>query len=346
MRRKMTLKQIARELDVSISTVSKALHDSKEISQDNRDRIQAFAKLYNYRPNNIALSLKNQKTKKIGVIIPEIVHHYFAKVISGIEKVANKRGYNVIIAVSNEAFDKEVINVDTLISANIDGFIMSISKETMLKQDYHHLKESINQGVPIVMFDRVVNEVICDKVIINDTEAARQGVLHLINSGCKNIVLVGTKDYINIGRLRTEGYIQALTEKNIQVREELILKLEEAGDNIEEQERVEAQLNKIFNENPKIDGVFAVNEIYAITSLNLARNRGLSVPEDASVVSFSNGVLSRHARPSLTTINQQGEYMGEVSAEILIDKLEEVTSEEEFETRIIPTELLKRETTK
>ncbi|NER16916.1 LacI family DNA-binding transcriptional regulator [Spongiivirga citrea] len=346
MKRKMTLKQIARELDVSISTVSKALHDSKEISQDNRDRIQAFAKLYNYRPNNIALSLKNQKTKKIGVIIPEIVHHYFAKVISGIEKVANRRGYNVIIAVSNEAFDKEVINVDTLITANIDGFIMSISKETMLKQDYHHLKESINQGVPIVMFDRVVNEVACDKVIINDTEAARQGVLHLINSGCKNIVLVGTKDYINIGRLRTEGYIQALTENNIEVREELILKLEEAGDNIEEQQGVEARLNKIFDENPEIDGVFAVNEIYAITSLNLARNRGLSVPEDVSVVSFSNGVLSRHARPSLTTVNQQGEYMGEVSAEILIDKLEEVTSEEEFETRIIPTELLKRETTK
>ncbi len=346
MKRKMTLKQIARELDVSISTVSKALHDSKEISQENRDKIQAFAKLYNYRPNNIALSLKNQKTKKIGVIIPEIVHHYFAKVISGIEQVANKRGYNVIIAVSNEAFDKEVINVDTLITANIDGFIMSISKETMLQQDYHHLQESINQGVPIVMFDRVVNEVACDKVIINDAEAARQGVLHLINSGCRNILLVGTKDYINIGRLRTQGYVQALVESNLEVKDELILKLDEAGDNIEEQQLLEAKLNQVFDNHPEIDGVFAVNEIYAITSLNLARNRGLSVPEDVSVVSFSNGVLSRHARPSLTTINQQGVEMGKVSAEILIDKLEQITSDEEFETRIIQTELLKRETTR
>lgn len=342
----MTLKQIARELDVSISTVSKALHDSKEISQENRDKIQAFAKLYNYRPNNIALSLKNQKTKKIGVIIPEIVHHYFAKVISGIEKVANKRGYNVIIAVSNEAFDKEVINVDTLITANTDGFIMSISKETMLRQDYHHLQESINQGIPIVMFDRVVNEVACDKVIINDVEASRQAVLHLIHSGCKNIVLITTKDYINIGRLRTEGYIQALNESNIEVRPELILKLEEAGDNIEEQQRFENKLNDIFNSNSEIDGVFAVNEIYAVTALNLARNRGLSVPEDLSVVSFSNGVLSRHARPSLTTINQHGKQMGEVAAEILIDKLEGVTNEVDFETRVITTELLKRETTK
>jgi len=342
----MTLKKIAQELDVSISTVSKALHDSKEISQDNRDKIQAFAKLYNYRPNNIALSLKNQKTKKIGVIIPEIVHHYFAKVISGIEQVANRRGYTVIIAVSNEAFDKEVINVDTLITANIDGFIMSISKETMFQQDYHHLKESISQGIPIVMFDRVVNEVSCDKVIINDIEAAYNGVSHLIHAGCRNILLVGTKDYISIGRLRTQGYVQALTENGIEVKEELMLKIDVAGDNIEEQQLLEIRLNEVFDKNPEIDGVFAVNEIYAITSLNLARNRGFSVPEDISVVGFSNGVLSRHARPSLTTIDQQGVEIGKVSAGILIDKLERITVDEEFETRIIPAALLKRDTTK
>ena len=137
MKKKITLKQIARELDVSISTVSKALRDSVEISEDTRQKVQAFAKLYNYRPNNIALSLKNRKTKTIGVIIPEIVHHFFSKVISGIELVANKRGYNVIIGLSNESFDKEVINMQMLANGSIDGFILSIAKETLQQQDYH-----------------------------------------------------------------------------------------------------------------------------------------------------------------------------------------------------------------
>ena len=168
MKKKITLKQIARELDVSISTVSKALRNSIEISEDTREKVQAFAKLYNYRPNNIALSLKNRKTKTIGVIIPEIVHHFFSKVIRGIEQVANKRGYNVIVGLSNESFDKEVINMQMLANGSIDGFILSISKETLLQQDYHHFKETISQGMPIVMFDRVAHDVLCDKVIVDD----------------------------------------------------------------------------------------------------------------------------------------------------------------------------------
>ncbi len=134
MKAKITLKQIARELDVSISTVSKSLKDSTEISEDTRQKVKAFAKLYNYRPNNIALSLKNRKTKTIGVIIPDIVHHFFTKVINGIENVAAKRGYNVLVSLSNESFDKEVLNMETLANGSIDGFILSISKETLVKK--------------------------------------------------------------------------------------------------------------------------------------------------------------------------------------------------------------------
>ena len=192
MKRKVTLKQIARELDVSISTVSKALKNSKEISEDTRQKVQAFAKLYNYRPNNIALSLKNRQTKTIGVIIPEIVHHFFSKVIRGIELVANKRGYNVIVGLSNESFDKEVINMEMLANGSIDGFILSISKETLLQQDYHHFIETINQGMPIVMFDRIVNEVNCDKVIVDDLKGSKKAVNKLISSGCKHIAIITT----------------------------------------------------------------------------------------------------------------------------------------------------------
>ena len=210
MKPKITLKQIARELDVSISTVSKALKDSPEISEDTRDKVKAFAKFYNYRPNNIALSLKNRKTKTIGIIIPDIVHHFFTKVINGIEEVANKRGYNVLVGLSNESFDKEVLNMEMLANGSIDGFILSISKETLMQQDYHHFKEILEEGIPIVMFDRIVDEINCDKVVVDDFEGAKKAVKKLISEGCKNIAIITTKDYINVGRLRTRGYLEAL----------------------------------------------------------------------------------------------------------------------------------------
>ena len=222
MKRKVTLKQIAKELDVSISTVSKSLKNSSEISEDTRLKVQAFAKLYNYKPNNIALSLKNKKTKTIGIIIPEIVHHFFATVISGIEQVANEKGYNVIVCLSDESFDKEVINLEMLANGSTDGFIMSLSKETQQKKDFHHLQEVINQGMPIVMFDRIANEILSDKVIIDDLLAAYQAVNFLIEENCKKIALITTVDYVSVGKLRTEGYLKALTDHNITINEDLI----------------------------------------------------------------------------------------------------------------------------
>ncbi len=224
MKPKITLKQIARELGVSISTVSKALKDSTEISEDTRDMVKAFAKLYNYRPNNIALSLKNRKTKTIGIIIPDIVHHFFTKVINGIEEVANKRGYNVIVGLSNESFDKEVLNMEMLANGSIDGFILSVSKETLLQQDYHHFKEILEEGIPIVMFDRIVDEIDCDKVIVDDFEGSKKAVQKLISSGCKKIAIISTKDYINVGRLRTRGYLEALNENKIEPKGEFSFK--------------------------------------------------------------------------------------------------------------------------
>jgi len=346
MKPRMTLKKIARELDVSISTVSKALHDQKEVSKETREKIQAFAKFYNYRPNNVALSLKNKKTKTIGLIIPEIVHHFFAKVMSGIEQVANSRGYNVIIGVSNESFDKEVISMEMLINGSIDGFIMSISKETFLQQDYHHLKETISQGMPIVMFDRVVHEIECDKVVVDDAEGAKQAVQKLIDTGCKRILLLTTKDYINIGKFRTQGYLEALEENQIMANPELMLKINELGDADLQRKALEKEINLIFDKVANIDGVFAVNEIYAITALNVARQRGLRVPEDLSVISFSDGVLSKNSRPGLTTVSQHGLQMGEVAAMMLIDKLEEKEDEDSFVTKVIKTELIERDSTK
>lgn len=350
MKRKVTLKQIAKELDVSISTVSKALRNSIEISEDTRQKVQAFAKLYNYRPNNIALSLKNRKTKTIGIIIPEIVHHFFSKVITGIELIANRRGYNVIVGLSNESFDKEVINMQMLANGSIDGFILSIAKETLQQQDYHHFTETINQGMPIVMFDRVVNEIPCDKVIVDDVNGAKLAVEKLITNGCKNIAIITTKDYVSVGKLRTQGYLEALEEHKIHPKSSLILKVDDKLLSENHLEALEKEIEQLFKSNQNIDGIFAVNELYAVTAMKVARKLAIEIPDMLQVVSFTDGVLSKHSTPSLSTISQHGQKIGEKAADLLINRLElDETDEEEeeiYQTVIIETELIERESTK
>ncbi|CAM3990310.1 LacI family DNA-binding transcriptional regulator [Flavobacterium antarcticum] len=338
MKRKVTLKQIAKELDVSISTVSKSLRDSPEISEDTRLKVQAFAKLYNYKPNLIALSLKNRKTKTIGIIIPEIVHHFFATVISGIEHVANEKGYNVIVTLSDESFDKEVINMDMLANGSIDGFIMSLSKETQYRRDFHHITEVINQGMPVVMFDRVTNDILCDKVIIDDNLAAFEAVQKLINAGFKKIALITTVDYVSVGKLRTDGYIKALKTNDIAIDPDLILKIEDI-DNCTEQ--IETLIK-----NNKIDAVFAVNELFAVTAIKGAKKYGINVPEDLAVIGFTDGIISKYSSPSITTVGQNGIEMGNKAAQMLIDRLEtELQEEEHYKTEVIETHLVIREST-
>lgn len=348
MKRKITLKQIARELEVSISTVSKALRNSPEISEDTKQKVQAFAKLYNYRPNNIALSLKNRKTNTIGIIIPEIVHHFFSKVIRGVELVANKRGYNVIIGLSNESFSKEVINMEMLANGSIDGFIISISKETQQLQDYHHFNETMSQGMPIVMFDRVVSDIKCDKVIVDDLNGAKNAVEKLIKNNCKAIALITTKDYVSVGKLRTQGYLEALENHKIQPKAELILKIDDTLDYETHLEALEDEIEQLFKSNSHIDGIFAVNELYALSAMKVARKLGLKIPEDIQVIGFTDGVLSKHSTPGLTTVSQHAQQMGERAADLLINKLENKieTEEEEFQTIVIETNLVERESTK
>ena len=337
MKRKVTLKQIARELDVSISTVSKSLRNSPEISEDTKQKVQAFAKLYNYKPNNIALSLKNKKTKTIGIIIPEIVHHFFATVISGIEQVANENGYNVIVCLSDESFDKEVINMEMLATGSIDGFIMSLSKETQLKKDFHHIVEVINQGMPVVMFDRITNDVFCDKVIIDDQMAAYEAVDYLINKGFKKVALVTTVDYVSVGKLRTEGYLKALRDNNMMAEEDMIVKIEDI-------DNCSVKIERLLEEQ-KPDAIFAVNELFAVTCIKLAAKMGVNVPDDLSVIGFTDGIISQFSSPAITTVSQNGIKMGRSAAKMLIDRLEMEEEDEHYRTEVIETHLVEREST-
>jgi LacI family transcriptional regulator len=340
MKRKVTLKEIAKELDVSISTVSKSLKNSLEISEDTRQKVQAFAKLYNYKPNNIALSLKNRKTKTICIIIPEIIHHFFATVISGVENVANENGYNVIVCLSDESFDKEVINMEMLANGSIYGFILSLSKETQQKKDFHHILEVINQGMPVVMFDRVTNDILCDKVIIDDTLAAFNATQFLIDKGFKKIALITTVDYVSVGKLRTVGYIKALKNNELKVNEEIILKIEDT-------EHFESSIENLILNN-ELDAIFAVNEIFAVTAIKMAYKHGIKVPDDLSIIGFTDGIISKYSTPSITTVGQNGFKMGGKAAKMLIERLEneQEVEDEQYTTEVIETELVERESTK
>lgn len=343
---KLTLKKISKELDVSISTVSKALRDSPEISEETKQKIKAFASLYNYKPNNIALSLKNRKTKTLGVIIPEIVHYFFTTVIRGIEQVANERGYNVIIGVSNESFDKEVINIQMLANGSIDGFILAVSTETQKLKDFHHITETINQGMPVVMFDRTVKGIDCDKVVVDDVHAAREAVLKLLDSGCDNIGIITTQDHVNVGNLRTTGYLNALALRNKRTNERFILKLNDALNKDNQMEALEATILEFLKSQPDLEGLFAVNEKYAIIAMKCAHSLGKSIPEDFQVIGFTDGVLSKYATPPLSTVSQHGEQMGQEAAHLLIDRLEQDHMDAPYQTKVVATEMIARESTR
>ncbi len=339
MKSKITLKKIAKEFDVSISTVSKALKGSHEISKEVREKIKAFAAYYNYKPNSLALNLRNQKTKTIGLIIPEIVHHFFTKVISGIEHVANERGYNVMICLSNESYEKEILNMDMLANGIVDGIIVSVAKETEEKETYNHFKELINNGIPLVLFDMVIEEINCNKVITDDIGGGYLACNHLINMGCKRIAILTTPDHISVGIKRKKGYLKALHENNYPIDEDLILK-------IDEKNSIEDQINNLFELTNPPDGIFGVNEIYAATAIKIAHKKGLEIPDDIAIIGFTNGLISNFTTPPLTTVAQHGSTMGERALELLLDEIEYQDTDYKYKTEVIKTDLIMRNSTK
>lgn len=339
MKHKITLKNIAKEFGVSISTVSKALKDSHEISQEVKERIQAYAKYYHYKPNSLALNLRNQKTKTIGIIIPEIVHHFFTTVITGIEKLANDMGYNVMICLSNESYEKEVLNMEMLANGVVDGIIVSVAKETEEKADYTHFNELINNGIPLVMFDRVVDEINCNKVIADDKGGAFLATDQLVRNGCKKIALITTPDYVTVGHERMEGYLQALASNKLEVKNDLIIK-------IDDKLNIEEQLQSMFKNDNIPDGIFAVNEIYAATVMKVAIDFGYCIPDDIEVIGFTDSLISEFTTPSITSVAQHGRSMGQKALELLLDEIDSEDPVYQYKTALIKTDLKIRNSTK
>ncbi len=332
----VTLKQLSKELNVSISTVSKALNNSEEIGEETIKRVKELAELYNYKPNKVALSLKNNKTKTIGVIIPNILSRFLAKVLFGIEREATKHGYNIITCISNESLEKEKESLQLLANGSVDGFILSVSEETQINNDVSHFKKTINNGLPIVMFDRVAHDVMCDKVIVDDFDATYNATKNLILEKRKQIVFISNINTLSVGKLRERGYNKAILESgNLKP---LVLKIKKKEDH---QKKIKA----FFKKNPSIDGIVAADSSSGIIALNTAINFGLKVPKDISVIAFASKSDSNHTLPKLTTIRQHAKLIGANAAQMLIHRMQQANKEEDVKTKIVKTSLVKSKST-
>jgi LacI family transcriptional regulator len=332
----VTLKQLAKELNVSISTVSKALNNSEEIGEETVRRVKELAELYNYKPNKVALSLKQNKTKTIGVIIPDILNHFLAKVLFGIEREAAKYGYNIITCISNESLQQEKESLHLLANGSVDGFILSVAEETQVKNEIEHFKKTISQGLPIVMFDRVAHDVLCDKVIVDDFEATYNATKSLQLEKRKNIAFISTIDGLSVGKLRERGYNKAILESTD--LQPLILKIKKKDD---QQKKIIA----LFKKDKTIDGVIAADSSSGIIAINAAIKFGLKVPKDISVIGFASKTDSSHSIPKLTTIRQHAKEIGAFAAQLLINRLLNKGVEEDVKTKIVKTTLVKNKST-
>lgn len=328
----VTLKQLAKELNVSISTVSKALNDSEEIGEHTIIRVKELAEFYNYKPNKVALSLKINKTNTIGVIIPNILNRFFAKVLVGIEEEAARQGYNIITCMSNESLHKEKESLQLLANGSVDGFILSASEETQKTNNTDHLNQAIGQGLPIVMFDRVMNDIECDKVIIDDSDATFKATQLLIDEGRKTIAFISNIDDLNLGKLREEGYKRALSEGRYS-GVVLVLRIKNNEDSQE-------QLHSFMKKNKSIDGIVAADNVSGIMTINMANHLGYKIPKDMSIIGFADETTSKLSTPKLTSINQNADAIGKNAIRLLINRLRDEERLNDPETQTIKTSIV------
>lgn len=259
--------------------------------------------------------------------------------ITGIEQLANEKGYNVMICLSNESYEKEVLNLQMLANGVVDGIILSVSKETEELDDYRHFTDLIQNGIPLVMFDRVVDNVKCNKVIADDVRGAFEATEHLIQNGRSKIVLITTPDYVVVGNERKLGYLKALSEYQVEVRKELVLR-------VEHEDQIESKLKNLILTSNRPDGIFAVNEVYAAIAMRVCRENGLEIPEDIEVIGFTDGLISEFISPSLTTVAQHGRTMGRKALELLLEEINSQEPEYTHKTELIKTNLKIRHSTK
>ena len=335
----LTMKDIARELGISVSTVSRALQDSPRISAERRAMIQQFAREHNFTPNMLAETLRHSKVqplKVIGVIIPEFTHFYFSSVLAGIEEEASSRGYRIMVALSGESYEREVRICQSFYENKVCGIIVSQAKDT---HRYDHFERLMDAGLPLVFYDRICTGVNASRVVVDDYMGAFNAVSHLIETGCNRIAFYGSTPTLEISKNRFNGYKDALLKNGLPYDESLTRICDNRAD-------AEAITPELLQGDHIPNGFFAVNDDTAIGILYTAKRMGFRVPEDISICGFTNGQRAVACDPMLTTVEQRGVKVGEEAADILIDQVEGILPRNKAERRVVRTRLIVRGTTR
>lgn len=336
-KKEITIYDLAEELHLSASTVSRALKDHYSIGKKTKDAVKKLALQKHYRPNTLAASLRSNKTNTIGVIIPLINRPFISSLISGIEMAAKQAGYNVIISQSHDEYANEVANAAALYASRVSGLVVSLGMET---QNFDHLRQFTENNIPLVFVDRVTKELNTDLVVIDNVMAGFEATKHLIDQGCKRIAHIAGAQHRNIYKERHEGYLDALQKHNIPVDSNLILPT-----NYLSLEDGYKCAEKLFQLDNPPDGIFCANDTTAISVIQFAKKKGIKIPEELAVIGFNNDPLCEIIEPHLSTIAHPGVDMGRLAAQQVLKKKDQ-SDIERSETIVLKTSLIVRESTR
>ena len=332
----MNIRQLAKELKLSVSTVSKVFNNSHEISEETKKRVLELAAQMNYTPNPYASSLRGRKTKTIAVVIPEVADSFFSLAINGIESIAQDKGYHVLIYLTHESFQKEQAILKDFQSGRVDGILMSVSRETM---NSDHVKQVIAKEIPMVLFDRICEDVQTARITTNDFESGYLATKHLVERGCRQIAYLSISSSLAISNNRMKGYKQALKDFKIPFEEQDIIDCD--NDYIDNYEVIK----KLLGNKKRPDGIIACVEKFTTPIYLACRDLNLSIPRDVKVISFSNLEPATILNPSLTTITQPAFEIGKAAATILFKSFEKKSFKLELENIVLPSTLIVRDST-
>jgi len=331
-----TIRDLALKLNISISTVSRALRNAPDVNPETKQAVRELAQKLNYEPNRVAQSLRIKKTNTIGIVVPEIAMHFFSSFISGAQEYAAQQGYSIMICQSMERMNTEISNIHMLVSNRVDGLLISLSSETT---NTDHLEQLLGKKIPLVMFDRVSDKLNVSKVIVDDYDGAVKLTTHLIETGCRKIAYLGGPENLYVNQQRFRGYQDALHKHNLPLDQSRIIH------NIDLQDAPTAGTHRLLDLPQRPDAIFCMNDPLAIKAMQVLKARGVKIPDDISITGFTNEPVSQFIEPSLTTVAQPANLMGQTAARLFIEQLE---SKENYEpiTKVLATELIIRNSTR
>jgi DNA-binding LacI/PurR family transcriptional regulator len=332
-----TIRDLALKLNISISTVSRALRNAPDVNPETKKAVLALAEQLHYEPNRVAQSLRIRKTKTIGVVVPQIAMHFFSSVISGIQEYAAQHGYSIMICQSMESLETEKSNIHMLVSNRVDGLLISLSSETT---NVEHLEHLLAKKIPIVLFDRVTDLLPVSKVVVDDHDGAFTAVDYLIRTGCRRVAYIGGPEGLSISNQRLQGYRDALQKHNLPVLAAYIIHCTDL------QHGATEATQRLLSLPERPDAIFCMNDPMAILAIQVLRKQSVRIPADISLVGFTNEPVSQFIEPALTTVAQPAYTMGQTAARLFIDQVESPENNVTPRQEVLPTELIVRGTTR